>query len=140
MFLTNIPNQGTYPTDYEIKVQLQQVVTSSTDFGVYFRNQPGTQKGTYSFLIHADGSWGAYVYDNTTGAPKQIANGNNAVTDIHTAAMIDIVVKGSQFTFSINGTQVGTTTDTTYRQGTTGIAVDQGGTIYASNFSLSAPA
>jgi serine/threonine protein kinase len=140
LFLTNIPNQNTYPADYEIKVQLQQALTSSTDFGVYFRNQPGTQKGTYSFIIMADGSWGAFVYDNVTGVPKQIKNGTNAVTDTHTAAMIDIVVKGSQFTFSVNGTQLGTVTDTTYTQGTTGIAVDQGGTIYASNFSLSAPA
>ncbi len=140
MFLTNIPNQGTYPTDYEIKVQLQQTAASSTDVGVYFRNQPGTQKGTYSFLIHADGSWSVNVYDNTTGMPKQIKNGTNAVADTHVAAMIDIVVKGSQFTFSVNGTQLGTVTDTTYTQGTTGIAVDQGGTIYASNFSLSAPA
>jgi serine/threonine protein kinase len=139
MFLTNLP-QGAYPNDYEIKVKLQQSQASSTDFGVYFRNQPGTQKGTYSFLIHADGSWGAYVYDNATGVPKQIANGTNAVNDIHTAALIDIVVKGSQFTFSVNGNQLGTVTDTTYAQGTVGLAVDQGGTIFASNFSLSTPA
>jgi serine/threonine protein kinase len=139
VFLTAIPNQGTYPADYEIKAQLQQNATLSSDFGVYFRNQPGNQKGTYSFLIHPDGSWGAYVYDNTTGQPTQIAHGNNAVNDIHGQIAVDIVVKGSQFTFSVNGNQLGTAQDTTYAQGTVGIAVDQGGSISASNFSLSTP-
>ena len=139
IFLSNIPGQGTYPTDYEIKVQLQQGKLSSSDFGVYFRNQPGNQRGTYSFLIHPDGSWGSYIYDNNTGQPKQIAGGNNAVNDIHGQNAIDIVVKGSQFTFSVNGNQLGTANDTTYPQGTAGIAIDQGGIINASNFSLSTP-
>ncbi len=139
IFLTNIP-QGTYPADYEIKAQLQQSLATSTDFGVYFRNQPGTQRGTYSFLINPDGTWGAFVYDNATGKAKVIGGGKNAIGDAHTAAMIDIVVKGSQFTFSVNGNQLGTVTDTTYPQGTVGLAVDQGGVIFASNFSLSTPA
>ncbi len=80
------------------------------------------------------------MYDNATGKAKVIGGGKNAIGDAHTAAMIDIVVKGSQFTFSVNGNQLGTVTDTTYPQGTVGLAVDQGGVIFASNFSLSTPA
>jgi serine/threonine protein kinase len=139
IFLTAIPNQTTYPADYEIKVLLQQGLTSSSDFGVYFRNQPGNQLGSYSFLIHSDGSWGAYVYDNN-GQPKQITGGNKAVDDIHKQTSIDIIVKGSQFTFSVNGNQLGTVNDTTYAQGSVGIAVGAGGIVNASNFSLLTPA
>ncbi len=139
IFLTAIPGQTNYPNDYEIKVLLQQGLASSNDFGVYFRNQPGNQLGTYSFLIHNDGSWNAYVYDNT-GVPKSIANGASAVNTIHGQTSIDIIVKGSQFTFSVNGNQLGTANDTTYAQGSVGIAIDQGGVVYASNFSLLTPA
>ena len=61
IFLTTIPNQGTYPADYEIKVQLQQNTTPTSDFGVSFRSQASTQNGTYSLLIHPDGTWGIYL-------------------------------------------------------------------------------
>ncbi len=140
IFLTTLP-AAALPTNYVVQVRLQQSQASSADFGVFFRNQPGNnQQGTYSFLIHNDGSWGAYVYDNNTGQQKELVQGARALNDIHAAVTLDIVVSGQQFTFYADGNQLGTATDATYSSGTAGIAVNQGGIVSASNFKLYATA
>ncbi len=140
IFLTALP-AAALPTNYVVQVRLQQGLASSADFGVFFRNQPGNnQQGTYSFLIHNDGSWGAYVYDNTSGQQRELAKGTGALNDIHAAVTLDIVVSGQQFTFYADGNQLGTATDATYSSGTAGIAINQGGIVSASNFKLYATA
>ncbi len=133
--LTTIPS-GTYPDNYVVEAQVQQPDTTS-DFGIYFRNQSGYQEGIYTFLIHSDGSWGAYVYDNTTGTPSQIASG---VTSIGANALLrmTVVAIGPNFTFYVNGQNVGNAYDTTYSTGTAGVTVDARGTVQVKSFSLSA--
>jgi hypothetical protein len=135
ILLVNLPNNTTFPSNYVIEAQLQQASSSNTDFGLYFRNQPGNAQGIYTFLIHQDGSWSSYVYNNTTGEPAQIASGRT-IGDAHALMTLDVVVNGVNFTFYVNGNQVGSAIDTTYKQGTVGIALDSGGTLYASNFVL----
>ncbi|HEV2654997.1 MAG TPA: protein kinase [Ktedonobacteraceae bacterium] len=135
--LTGIPS-GTYPNDYVVEAQIRQADTSS-DYGIYFRNQPGNQQGVYTFFIHPNGTWGAYVYDNTTANQTQIASGPTNI-DAHAALRITVVIVGSNFTFYINGQRVGTAHDSTYSTGTAGVAVDAGGTILIKNFSLYAVA
>ena len=127
-----MPN-GSFPANYVIEAQLQQIGTAA-DFGIYFRNQPGNQSGVYTFFIHPNGTWSAYVYDNATGAPTEIARGS--LNGASSNGIIDIVVSGSNFTFYVNGQQVGKANDNTYPSGTVGIAVDAGGSILASNFAL----
>jgi serine/threonine protein kinase len=134
LFLTAIPGQ-TYPANYIVQVQLQQTSTSSNDFGIYFRNQPGSnQQGTYTFMMHANGTWSAYAYDNNTGAATQIASGQFG--DAHTQVTLDIVVNGQQFSFYANGNELGSISNALYTSGTTGIAVDQGSSVVVSNFTL----
>ncbi len=135
--LTGIPS-GTYPNNYVVEAQIQQADTSS-DYGIYFRNQPGNQQGVYTFFIHPNGIWGAYVYDNTTGNQTLIASGPTNI-DAHASLRITVVIVGSNFTFYINGQRVGTALDSTYSIGTAGVAVDAGGTILVKNFSLYAVA
>ncbi len=132
-FLTTIPGQ-TYPANYVIQVQIQQDPASNADFGVYFRNQPGSQLGTYTFLVHPDGTWGAYVYDNTTGQATRIRKGT--LGDSHALVTLAIVVNGNNFTFYANGNKLLGAYNQRYASGTTGIAVDHGGTVTASNFEL----
>lgn len=132
-FLTRVPGQ-VYPSNYIIHAQLQQARNSSSDFGIYFRNQAGSQPGVYTFMIHPDGSWSSYVYDNVSGNPTEIAHG--AFGDAHARVTLDIVVNGSQFTFYANGQQIGSASDATYPTGTAGIVLDQGGTIIVSTFTL----
>ncbi len=131
--LTSIPG-GVYPNNYVVEAQIQQVNTSS-DYGIYFRNQPGNQQGIYTFFIHPNGTWGAYVYDTITANQTQIASGQTSI-DAHALLRITIVVVGSNFTFYINGQRVGTAQDATYSTGTVGVAVDAGGTILVKSFSL----
>jgi hypothetical protein len=132
-FLVGLPGQP-YPGNYVIHVQMQQVKNSSSDFGVFFRNQVGNQPGVYSFFIHPDGSWSSYVYDNANGNPTEIATGSFG--DPHAHVTLDMVVNGSQFTFYANGQQIGSANDATYPTGTAGIALDAGATVLVSQFAL----
>jgi len=136
-FLASIPGQA-YPSDYVIQVQLQQDLASTADFGVYFRNQPGNQPGTYAFLIHPDGTWGAYVYDNNTGKATRFKHGT--LGDSHAVVTLAIVASGSSFSFYANGNKLAAGAyNPKYTSGTAGIAVDQGGAVTASNFGLYTP-
>jgi serine/threonine protein kinase len=131
--LISLPNSA-FPSNYVIEVQLKPLNGSQADYGVYFRNQPGNQQGVYTFFIHSNGTWSANVYDNSTGAPTEIARGT--LSGALGTATVDVVVAGSNFTFYVNGQLVGKTNDGTYSSGTVGIALDAGGTILASNFAL----
>jgi hypothetical protein len=119
-----------------VQAQLQQAEQSSSSFGLYFRNQPGNQQGVYTFLVHPNGTWNTYVYDNNTGAPTTLAGGT--LGDAHASVTLTVSVNGQEFDFSANGRVLGTITDATYGNGTAGIAVDEGGVVTASNFVLSA--
>jgi len=134
LLLLALPNNAPYPADYVIETTLQQAATSQASFGIYLRNQPGSACGVYTFLVHPDGSWSFYVYDNNTCQPTQIKSGTFG--DAHALVTIDVVSKGASFDFYTDGHLVGTATDTTYLTGTTGIAVDAGGTITVSHFAL----
>ena len=136
-FLTAIPGQA-YPNNYVIQVQLQQDSASNADFGIYFRNQPAGQLGTYTLLIHPDGTWVASEYDNTTGQPTRLRRGN--LGNSHALVTLAVVVNGNNFTFYANGNKLGGAYSAQYPSGTTGIAVAQGGTVTASNFEMYTPA
>jgi hypothetical protein len=135
IILGALPNHALYPSNYVVEAQLQEDTSSQADFGLYFRNQPGDAQGIYTFLIHPDGSWGSYVYDNNTGAPTQISTGSAGVY-AHAQITLDVVVNGSSYTFYVNGQQVGQAHDTTYQSGTAGVVIDAGGTIAVSSFAL----
>ena len=133
-FLTSMPNSSAFPSNYVIEARLQPLNGSQADYGIYFRNQPGNQEGVYTFFIHSNRTWSAYVYDNSTGAPTEIARGSLSGT--FGTATVDVVVAGANFSFYVNGQLVGKTNDGTYPSGTVGIALDASGTIFASNFAL----
>ena len=139
-FLNQLPNGQSYPNDYVVEVHIQSLQQSA--FGIYFRNQPGNfPLGTYTFLVLPNGTWQANVYDNTTGAPKQITGGTQTVVSgTDTWITLAVVVKESKFSFYMNNALLGTTQDTTYPSGTAGIAVDHDGEIATDQFSLYATA
>ncbi len=134
-FLIGLPGKS-YPTNYVVLAQFQQDKTSASDFGLYFRNQPGAgQQGVYTFLVHPDGTWSVNVYDNTTGVPTEIDRGNT-LGDSHAPMTLAIVVNGQQFSFYANGHALGSVSNQAYSSGTAGIAVNEGGSIVVSNFAL----
>lgn len=135
-FLISLPNSGSvFPSNYVIEAQLQQTSSSHSDFGIYFRNQPGNLAGVYTFLIHPDGSWSSYVYDNTNGNPTMIGSGGT-IGSAYSSMTVDVVVNSANFSFYVNGKHVGDATNEMYSIGTVGIVVDTGGDILASNFTL----
>ncbi|HYT34308.1 MAG TPA: protein kinase, partial [Ktedonobacteraceae bacterium] len=112
--LTSLPN-GVFPSNYVIEAQLQPLNGSQADYGIYFRNQSGNQQGVYTFFIHSNGTWSAYVYDNTTGAQTELARGNLGGAPGN--ALVDVVIAGANFSFYVNGKSVGKTNDGTYPTG-----------------------
>ncbi len=133
--LNQLPDGRNYPNDYVVQAHMMSVGQST--FGIYFRNQPGNfQIGAYTFLVSPDGTWQANVYDNVTGAPKQLKSGTQTVSKTDTWITLAVVVKGSKFSFYINNILVGTMQDNTYPRGTAGIAVDHDGEIVTDQFSL----
>jgi hypothetical protein len=74
-------------------------------------------------------------YDNNTGAPTVLTGGTFG--DAHAAVTLTVSVNGQEFDFSANGKMLGTVNDSTYGNGTVGIAVAPGGIITASSFVLS---
>ncbi|GCF08438.1 serine/threonine-protein kinase [Dictyobacter arantiisoli] len=139
LFLTALPDGKDYPSDYVLEAELQQSSGSTGKFGLYFRNQPGSnQKGTYTLLIQPDGTWIVSVYTNDTGAEKELTKGT--LSDMQATLKLAVVVKGGQFSFYANGKAFGSVSDTTYASGTAGIVVDQGASILARNFALYATA
>ena len=134
VFLTKIPGHG-YPANYVVQVQLQPNQNSTGAFGIYFRNQPANQLGTYAFLLRPDGSWTVNVYDNNTGALNRLTQGSLGAP-VQSSVQMAVEAKGSQFTFYINGQSVTTVNDQTYGTGTAGIAVGTGASVTASNFAL----
>jgi len=135
ILLVALPDHAPYPANYVVEAGIQEDPSSQADFGLYFRNQPGNAQGIYTFLIHTDGSWASYVYDNATGAPTQIGSGSAGVY-AHAQLTLDVVANGSSYIFYVNGQHVGQASDTTYHNGTAGIVVDAGGTIVLSSFAL----
>ena len=133
VFLTKIPGRA-YPANYVVQAQLQPNQNSTGAFGLYIRNQPANQLGTYAFLLRPDGSWTVNVYDNA-GVLTRLAQGSLG-SPVQNSVQMAVVAKSSQLGFYINGQSVNTTNDQTYSTGTAGIALGTGTNITASNFAL----
>ncbi|HTI15023.1 MAG TPA: serine/threonine-protein kinase [Dictyobacter sp.] len=74
-------------------------------------------------------SWSTPIWSHNVGKEFHIGNGSNTMS---------VTVQGGKFTFSINGTQIGTKTDTQLKPGEVGMMVAQEGTTVAfNNFALS---
>ena len=108
---------------------------SHGEFGIFFRNQPGQQQGTYAFLVDATGSWQANTYDNTSGNLQTLVQRPLQGTTSATMT-IDIVVQGDTYTFYINGVQQGVAISGQDTSGTIGLAADIGAIVSFKNLAL----
>ena len=135
VYLDTLPNGSPIPTDYILQVQISQSANSYGSYGVFFRNQPGRQQGTYSFMLDPSGYWKAYTYDNVTGAASTLY-GRKATSQLNGFTTIDIVVHGNTFSFYLNGVYQGRAESPTYTTGTLGFAVDTGADVYIKNLAI----
>ncbi len=130
LFLSSLQN---YPANYAVKARLQLDSANPTGFGLYLRSNPA---GGYIFLINPGGSWSFYSYNNNTGALNTIQTGSVTFKNPYAPVTITVASNGSQFSFYTDGTLIGNATDATYASGGVGIAIDGGGTVTASTFSI----
>jgi hypothetical protein len=115
-------------TDADISVQAEQTSgDTSQPYGIAFRHA-GTDK-RYDFMIDAAGDWWLEIC--TGESSDSSANCHNLTTpalasNIHsglnTFNSLEADFQGSQFTFFINGSEVGTASDSTYSAGGIGLA------------------
>ncbi len=135
LYLNTLPDGSPIPTDYILHVQISQSANSYGSYGVFFRNQPGSQQGTYSFMLNPSGYWKAYSYDNVTGAASTLY-GQKATIQPNGFTTIDIVVSGNTFMFYLNGVYQGKVESSTYATGTLGFTVDTGADVYIKNLAI----
>ncbi len=131
------------PTDADISVTAQAVTTGqNTGYGIVLRR--ATSGNFYTFEITADGQWGFVKFTNGTGTVLTQFQSNSVIqTGAGASNDLRAVVVGSQFTFYVNGTQVGTATDSTFATGRTGVVdddTDAKSEIIFTNFVVAQPA
>jgi hypothetical protein len=135
ILLNNLPNGSAIPNDYVLQVQISQSATSFGSYGVFFRNQSGSQQGSYSFMLDPSGYWKAYTYDNLTGAGSTLY-GQKAILQLNGFITIDIVVHSNTFTFYLNSVYQGMAESPMYPTGSLGFAVDTGADVSIRNLAI----
>ncbi len=135
MYLNRLPDGSPIPNNYVLQVQMSQSLTSLSSYGVFFRNQSGSQQGTYSFILNPSGYCKVYTYDNVTGAANTLY-GHKATVPLNGFTTIDIVVHGNTFLFYLNGKYQGMAKSPKYSTGSLGFAVDTGADVYIRNMAI----
>jgi serine/threonine-protein kinase len=131
-FLKALASGQAYASDYVVQATFRMQENSGT-FGLYFRNQPGQQQGTYTVLVAPKHTWTATVYNNETGAPTLLTEGTfNAGGTI----TLSVKVSGAEFSFYVNKQLIESFSDSTYTLGTAGIALDANASVVCTKFEL----
>ncbi|HET9111106.1 MAG TPA: hypothetical protein VFN78_09805 [Ktedonobacterales bacterium] len=112
------------PADADVSATMQDVSYGpNTSYGIALRST--SVSDFYSFEITPGGQWGfvKWVKDSPTlvvqpQSSSAVHTGKGQSNDLR------VVVVGSSFTFYINGTQVGTATDSTFTTGRVGVVND----------------
>jgi hypothetical protein len=104
--------------------EVEAVLNSGDGIGITFRGNADKSQ-FYRLAIYTDGSYGVYVYVDSTGTnSRQLTNGNITPTpDLTNTNLISVVARGNTFTIYLNKTEVTTFTDSTYASGQIGVAV-----------------
>jgi serine/threonine protein kinase len=134
-FLETLPNDQPFPNDYILQVQMATTAGSQGASGIFFRNQPGQQQGTYAFMVDPAGSWQANTYDNASGNVQNLVQRPLQGTSTGTMT-IDIVVQGDTYNFYINGIRQGNAISDQYTSGTIGLAADTGANVSFKNLAI----
>jgi len=115
---------GTLPTNYTLTVQIGQDMGGTDAFyGLAFRlkqNEDGSKVYCYAFVIDGKGDYEVWKYDSDAPVrPNKAWVGQlpSAIHGLHQTNTLQVVVRGSSFSFQINNMPVpvgAQSTDTTY--------------------------
>lgn len=136
IFLDRLPHGTILPRNYIIQVQVSVNLQSQSEFGIFFRNQPGAQQGAYSFLLSSSGYWRASTYDNQSGNSSVLYGQQVTQAQLETTNTIDIVVQGNTFTFYLNHYRQGDAISNQYTRGAIGLAASAGSSVSFKNLSI----
>lgn len=127
-------------TNFNATVQVTQIKGPLTyAHGLMFRSPVSDRLDGYAFEIDGQGYWAFFkfvkgeptrLHDFTSNAA--IAHGLNATNTLQ------VVAKGSHFTFYVNGVQVGSFNDTTFASGEVGLDSGKGIEVVYRNLKISA--
>jgi hypothetical protein len=136
-FLNKLPQGKVMPGDYVLQVEITVNASSTGEFGVFVRNQPGDQaQGTYSILLAPPNTWRAYEYDNAGGSTTTLVPGINTQTSLTGTFTLDVLVQGNTYTLFINGGQEGYAQSSTYLTGNVGLATNAGANVSFKNLEV----
>jgi serine/threonine protein kinase len=132
IFLNKLPNGQSVPDNYVLQVQVTTSAGTQGNFGVLFRNQPGSPTGGYGFLLNTGGTWEGNLYDQGNGAVNTAVSlkVQGKMTETFT---LDIVVQGSTYNFYFNGKWQGNTESAQYTDGNLGLVADSGTSVTFKN-------
>jgi hypothetical protein len=88
-------------------------------YGVAFRYVDGSN--FYFFIVTADGRWGLGRYLKGAMSGLVLLTADSAILKGKTPNALRVVARGANFTFFVNGKQVGTFTDSSHAAGTVGV-------------------
>ncbi len=137
-FLNKVSSGHQLPDDYIVQVQVDGSANAQSQFGIFFRNQTGSEgQGAYAFLIDPQNDQGAgYIYDNT-GSGQILTTVFPLEAKMGGTLTIDIAVQGNDFTLYINGQfQGNASSGGQYTNGGPGLAADQGANVTFKNFAI----
>ena len=123
--------------DGVVTVSVKQLSGAVTDgFGLVFRRP--SAGNYYEFLIDANGKWFFSKVVGGTSTTIVDFTPNSAVTKgLNQVNTISVQSQGSHFVFSVNGTQVGTSDDTTFTTGDTGLSGNDNIEVVYTNLTIS---
>lgn len=114
-------------TDATIQVRAEQL-QGPLDAGYGFALRRTSEGDEYYFVINA-GDWTFQKCIDKQCVPIVDWTANSAIRGgLHASNTLKVQMRGSQFTFYVNGTQVGSASDTTYSEGKVGLAGANGAT------------
>ena len=91
----------------------------------------------YEFDIDSGGQWAVAKCGSSNCTTLVDFTPNSAIhTGLNVTNTLTVAMKGSHFVFSVNGTQVGETTDATYASGKVGISASDSTEVVYSNFQI----
>jgi hypothetical protein len=88
-------------------------------YGVVFRYADSSN--FYFFIVTPDGKWGLGRYLKGALSGLVLLTADSAILKGKTPNTLRVVARGPNFTFSVNGKQVGTFTDSSHSAGTVGV-------------------
>ncbi len=126
IFLDKLASGQSVPDNYVLQVQVSTNASTQGNFGVFFRNQPGSPTGAFAFLLNTAGTWEGNLYNQSNGTVSTPVSLKVQGTMAKTFTL-DIVVQDSTYNLYFNGKWQGTTESGQYASGNLGL-VAQGGT------------